>query len=57
MLESLPQKAFNDYYLDLGIKVEHYVPYVYTQNGLADSLIKRIKFIVRPVIQDNSSRN
>ena len=35
-------KAFNDYCMALGIQVQHSVPYVHTQNGLAKSLIKRI---------------
>jgi hypothetical protein len=30
--------------------VQHSVPYVHTQNGLAESLIKRIKLIVRPLL-------
>jgi hypothetical protein len=34
-----------------GIKVEHSVPHVHTQNGLAEALIKRIKFISRPLLQ------
>jgi len=45
-------KVFNDYCMALGIKVEHSVPHVHTQNGLAESLIKRIKFIARPLIQN-----
>jgi transposase InsO family protein len=40
-------KAFNDYCMALGIQVQHSVPYVHTQNGLAESLIKRIKLIAR----------
>jgi hypothetical protein len=32
------------------IQVQHSVPYVHTQNGLAESLIKRIKLIVRPLL-------
>jgi hypothetical protein len=35
----------------LGIEVQHFVPYVHTQNGLAESLIKRIKLIARPLLQ------
>ena len=35
-------KVFNDYCMTLGIKVEHSVPHVHTQNGLAESLIKRM---------------
>jgi hypothetical protein len=45
-------KAFDDYCLALGIKVEHSVPHVHTQNGLAESLIKRIKWIARPLLQN-----
>jgi transposase InsO family protein len=33
-------KAFNNYCMALGIQVKHSVPYVHTQNGLAESLIK-----------------
>ena len=47
-------KAFNDYCLGLGIIVEHSVPHVHTQNGLAESLIKRIKLIARPLLQDST---
>ena len=45
-------KAFDDYCLAMGIKVEHSVPHVHTQNGLAESLIKRIKWIARPLLQN-----
>ena len=45
-------KAFNDYCMALEIEVQHSVPYVHTQNGLAGSLIKRIKLIARPLLQD-----
>jgi len=45
-------KALNDYYLALGIQVQHSIPYVHTQNGLAESLIKRIKLIARPLLQN-----
>ena len=38
-------RGFNDYCMALGIQVQHFVPYVHTQNGLAESLIKRIKLI------------
>jgi len=36
-------KAFNDYCLAMGIDVQHFVPHVHTQNGLAESLIKNKK--------------
>jgi transposase InsO family protein len=45
-------RALNDYYMALGIQVQHSVPYVHTQNGLAESLIKRIKLIARPLLQN-----
>jgi hypothetical protein len=35
-----------------GIQVQHFVPYVHTQNGLAESLIKRIKVIARPLLHN-----
>ena len=34
-------QAFNEYCMSLGIDVEHPVAHVHTQNGLAESLIKR----------------
>jgi hypothetical protein len=45
-------RAFNNYYVAQGIEVQYSVPYVHTQNGLAESLIKRIKLIARPLLQD-----
>ena len=45
-------KAFNDYCMALGIQVQHSIPYVHTQNGLAESLIKRIKLIARHLLQN-----
>ena len=36
-------QAFNDYCMSIGINVEHSVPHVHTQNGLAESLIKRLQ--------------
>ena len=33
-----------------GISVEHPVAYVHTQNGLAESLIKRLQLIARPLL-------
>jgi hypothetical protein len=34
----------------LRIEVQHSVPYVHTQNGLARSIIQRIKLIARPLL-------
>jgi len=42
--------AFNEYCMSIGIKVEHLVAHVHTQNGLAESLIKRLKLIARPLL-------
>ena len=44
--------AFNDYCMALGIQVQHSVQYVHTQNRLAESLMKRIKLIARPLLQN-----
>jgi hypothetical protein len=46
-------RAFNEYCMTQGIEVQHSIPYVHTQNGLADSLIKKIKLIARPLLQDS----
>jgi hypothetical protein len=35
-----------------GIQVQYSVPYVHTQNGFVESLIKRIKLIVRPLLHN-----
>lgn len=35
----------------MGIKAEHSICHVHTQNGLAEALIKRIKFITKPLLQ------
>ena len=40
-------QAFNDYCMSIGIDVEHPVAYTHTQNGLAESLIKRLQIISR----------
>nr|CAE05047.2 OSJNBa0049H08.8 [Oryza sativa Japonica Group] len=44
--------AFDDNCMALGIQVQHSVPYAHTQNGLAESLIKRIKLIARPLLMN-----
>ena len=38
-------KTFLDFYFATGIKVEHYVAHVHTQNRLAELLIKRLQWI------------
>jgi transposase InsO family protein len=47
-------RAFNDYCMALGIQVQHSVPCVHTQNGLAESLIKIIKLIARLLLQNSN---
>jgi hypothetical protein len=49
MLLNFNLEAFNDYCMAQEIKVQHSILYVYTQNGLAESLIKRTKLIARPL--------
>jgi hypothetical protein len=44
-------RGLNDYCMTQGIEVQLFVSYVHTQNGLAESLIKRIKLIARPLLQ------
>jgi hypothetical protein len=44
--------AFNDYYMAQGIEVQHSVPYVHNQNGLTESLITRIKLIVKSLLHN-----
>jgi hypothetical protein len=36
----------------VGINMEYSIPYIHTQNGLAESLIKRVKLIARPLLQN-----
>jgi transposase InsO family protein len=43
-------QAFNEYCMSIGIDSEHPVAHVHTQNGLAESLIKRIQLIARPLL-------
>jgi transposase InsO family protein len=43
-------QAFYDYCLSIGINVEHHVAHTHTQNGLAESFIKRLQLIARPLL-------
>ncbi|CAL8168505.1 unnamed protein product [Prunus armeniaca] len=38
-------RTFDDYCMSLGIDIEHPVPHVHTQNGLAEALIKHLQLI------------
>jgi transposase InsO family protein len=40
-------QAFYDYYMSIGINIEHPIAYIYTQNGLAESFIKQFQLIDR----------
>ncbi|KAF7137709.1 hypothetical protein RHSIM_Rhsim07G0041900 [Rhododendron simsii] len=43
-------QTFNDYCMSIGIDVEHPVAHTHTQNGLAESFIKRLQLIARPLL-------
>jgi hypothetical protein len=43
-------RAFNYYCMAQGIQMQHLAPYIHTQNGLAESLIKRIKLIAKSLL-------
>jgi hypothetical protein len=45
-------RTFNDYCMAQGIEVQYSVLYVHTQNDLAESLIKIIKLIARPLLHN-----
>ena len=43
-------KSFDEYCVFLRIEIENPVPHVHTQNGLAESFIKRIQIIARTLL-------
>ncbi|GJY14066.1 retrovirus-related pol polyprotein from transposon TNT 1-94, partial [Tanacetum coccineum] len=43
-------QSFNDFCMSIGITIEHPVAHMHTQNGLAESLIKRLQLIARPLL-------
>ena len=43
-------QTLNDYDMSVEINIEHLVAHVRTQNGLAESLIKRLQLIARPLL-------
>jgi hypothetical protein len=45
-------RAFNNYCMDQEIQVQHSVSFVHTQNGLAESLIKRIKLVTKHLLHN-----
>ena len=42
--------SFNEYCMLIGISVEHPIAHVHTQNGLAESFIKHLQLIARPLL-------
>ena len=42
--------AFHDYCMSLGIEVQYPVAHTHTQNGLAESFIKHLQWIARPLL-------
>ena len=43
-------KAFDDYYMLVGIEMEHLIARVHTHNGLVEAFIKQLKLIARPLL-------
>ena len=43
-------KAFDDYCISVGIEVEHPVPHVHSQNGLAEAAIQRLQNVARALV-------
>ena len=43
-------QTFIDHYMLVGINIEHHVAHTHTQNGLAESFIKRLQLIARPLL-------
>ena len=43
-------QTLNDYCMSIGINIEHHVAHVPIQNGLAESLIKCLQLIARPLL-------
>jgi hypothetical protein len=51
----LSSRIFNDYCMAQGIEMQHSMLYVHKQNGLVESLIKRIKLIAIPLLHNCNS--
>ena len=43
-------QAFLDYYMSIRIDVQYSIAHVHTQSGLAESFIKRLQLIARPLL-------
>ena len=49
-------QSFDDYCISIGVQGEHPIAYVHTQNGLAESFIKCLKLIARPLLMKTKLR-
>ena len=45
-------QTFIDYCMLVGINVEHFVAHTHTQNGLTESLIKRLQLIAQTLLME-----
>ena len=43
-------QIFIDYCMSVGINIEHPITHTHTQNGLAESFVKRLQLIARPLL-------
>ena len=48
--DEFTSQTLNDYCMSIGINIEHPIAHVHTQNGLTESLIKRLQLIARPLL-------
>ena len=48
--DEFSSKAFHDYCMSLGIEIQYPVAHTHTQNGLAESFIKHLQWIARPLL-------
>ena len=56
-VEEVTSQSFKDYCMSIGIMVEHSVSQMHTQNSLAESLIKRLQLIGRPLLMRTNFSN
>ena len=48
--DEFTSQTLNDYCMSFRINIEHRIAHVHTQNGLAESLIKRLQLIARSLL-------
>ena len=48
--EEFTSKTFDDYWMSVGVEVEHPVSHVHTQNGLPKAFINRLQMIARSLV-------